>query len=243
MASGLDYWLSPDTMVGFALGVGLMSWDVQGGNGSGDGTIFQGRVYGRKAFGPVYLSGALAGSYQDMETERASGSAVLTADYNAFNVGARIEGGYNLATASGATLTPYGAVQAQWLHTPSYSEDSSSSLALSLEESDTIATRTEIGLWVNRTFTLASGKPFSLFGRLGWAHNFDDDTNLRAAFQSVSGSDFTVAGAQSSRNLALVTAGAEVDLDDGWSVNGKLDGELGSSSQTYQASGRVAYRW
>ncbi|WP_321343441.1 autotransporter outer membrane beta-barrel domain-containing protein [Breoghania sp.] len=243
MASGIDYWLSPETTVGFALGIGRMSWDVEAGNGGGTGNILQGGLYGRHTFGPAYLAGALSASYQDTHTERTSSGAILEADYNAFNIGARIEAGYNLASGSRTVFTPYGALQAQWLHTPSYSESGTSALTLGFEENNTVATRTEIGLWINKTFTLDSGKPFSLFGRLGWAHNFDTDVNLQAAFQSVSGSDFTVAGSGMARNLALVTLGGEFDLDNGWSMTAKLDGELGSRSQTYQASGRIAYRW
>ncbi len=243
MASGVDYWLSPETTLGFALGIGRLSWDVEAGNGSGKGNILQGGIYGRHAFGQAYLAGALSGSYQDTHTERASGGAILEADYNAFNIGARIEAGYNLASGSNTVFTPYGALQAQWLHTPSYSESGAPALALAFEESSTIAPRAEVGLWINKTFTLASGRPFSLFGRLGWAYNFDTDVNMQAAFQSVPGSGFTVAGAGMARNLALVTLGGEFDLDNGWSMTAKLDGELSGRSQTYQASGRIAYRW
>ena len=52
-----------------------------------------------------------------------------------------------------------------------------------------------------------------------------------------------VNGAAPPHNLALVTAGAELRLRDGWSLLGKLDGELGKGAQTCTGTGQLRYTW
>ncbi|MDJ0931073.1 autotransporter outer membrane beta-barrel domain-containing protein [Breoghania sp.] len=221
--TGVDKWLSPETSIGLSLGLGRMSWNVEDGNGTGEGRVFQLGAYGHHRSGPLYLylSAGVAGAYQDLSTDRTYSTASLKGHLNGYNVGARIEADL-LLPADRTIFMPYGAVQTQWLHTPAYTEGGPALLAMSFDEGDTIASRTELGLWVNQIFTLDSGKPFALFGRVGWAHNFNDSLNIDAA---------------------MISAGTAFELNDGWSVAGKLEGELGGSSQTYQASGRIAYRW
>jgi uncharacterized protein with beta-barrel porin domain len=52
-----------------------------------------------------------------------------------------------------------------------------------------------------------------------------------------------VNGAAPPADLALVTAGLEWQLRNGWSVLAKLDGEFGKGSQTYEATARLRYVW
>ncbi len=50
-------------------------------------------------------------------------------------------------------------------------------------------------------------------------------------------------GAAPPHNLALLTAGAELRLANGWAVMGKFDGEFANGSQTYTGTARVRYAW
>ena len=147
VVTGFDKWLSPETSVGLSLGLGRMSWNVEDNNGSGDGRVFQLGAYGRHRSGPLYLSGGVAGAYQDLSTDRTYGSATLKGHLSAYNIGARVEAGL-LLPANNVIFAPYGAVQTQWLHTPAYAENGSALLAMSFDKSDTIASRTELGVWV-----------------------------------------------------------------------------------------------
>jgi len=57
VAAGLDYKLSADTLIGFALAGGGTSWSLAQGLGGGRSDVFQAGLYGSQKFGPWYLSG------------------------------------------------------------------------------------------------------------------------------------------------------------------------------------------
>jgi outer membrane autotransporter protein len=121
-AGGLDYHLSRDTLVGFALAGGGTNWSLAEGLGSGRSDAFQAGVYGATRSGPAYVAAAFAFANHWMFTDRfAFAGDHLTANFNAQSLGGRLEGGYRFATIFGG-LTPYAAVQAQSFRTPSYSE-------------------------------------------------------------------------------------------------------------------------
>src|ERR1700730_10120086 len=60
VAAGLDYHLTPDTVLGFALAGGGTDWNLSQGLGSGKSDAFQAGIYGTTRWGPAYLAGAFA---------------------------------------------------------------------------------------------------------------------------------------------------------------------------------------
>jgi uncharacterized protein with beta-barrel porin domain len=52
-----------------------------------------------------------------------------------------------------------------------------------------------------------------------------------------------VNGATPPTDLALLTAGTELNMRNGWSVLGKFDSELAQRSRTYSGTARVRYTW
>ena len=121
-AGGLDYRLTPNTVVGVALAGGGTNWSLAQGLGGGKSDAFQAGVYGVTRSGPAYLAAAFAFTNHWMSTDRfAFAGDHLTASFNAQSLGARVESGYRFATAFGG-LAPYAAIQAQSFRTPTYSE-------------------------------------------------------------------------------------------------------------------------
>jgi uncharacterized protein with beta-barrel porin domain len=59
-AGGMDYHVSPNTVVGFALAGGGTNWSLTNGLGGGRSDAFQAGAYGITREGPAYLGGALA---------------------------------------------------------------------------------------------------------------------------------------------------------------------------------------
>src|SRR5262249_8710435 len=57
-AGGLDYRLSPNSVVGLALAGGGTGWSLTQGLGSGKSDAFQAGVYGATRSGPAYLAAA-----------------------------------------------------------------------------------------------------------------------------------------------------------------------------------------
>ena len=253
-ASGLDYRVTPYTLVGFALAGGSTNFGLSDGLGSGRSDMFQAAVYSMTRVNAVYVSAALAYAWHDVSTDRfvtVAGTDHLTADFSANNVGGRIEGGYRFAIpgvfdSSGFGVTPYAAFQMQAFHTPSYSEIAASgspTFALAYDARTTTATRTELGSWVDKTYALDRNNALSLFGRVAWAHDWYSDPSVTAAFESLPGSSFTVIGAAPVHDSALLSAGTQLSMRNGWSVMAKLDSEFAPRSQTYIGTGQLRYTW
>ena len=253
-AAGLDYRLTPNTVVGFAVAGGSTNFNVAGGYGSGHSDMFQAAVYSTTRINAVYLSTALAYSSHRVSTSRyltVAGTDNLTAEYFANDIAGRIEGGYRFAVlegfdGSGFGVTPYGAVQLQAFRTPSYGEVASSgtpTFALAYEGRTTTTLRTELGLWFDKSYRVDRNGALTLFGRAAWAHDTFSDPSVVASFRALSGSSFTEFGATPVHDSLLLTAGTEWSMRNGWALMGKLDGEFARGSRTYIGTARVRYAW
>jgi uncharacterized protein with beta-barrel porin domain len=85
-AAGLDYRVSPDTVLGIALAGAGTGWDLSGGGGSGHSDAFQAGLYAKHQLGAAYLSGALVFANYWTSTTRTvtvAGTDTLKADFNA----------------------------------------------------------------------------------------------------------------------------------------------------------------
>jgi uncharacterized protein with beta-barrel porin domain len=127
-ATGLDYRITPYSIVGFALGGGGTNFGIANGVGGGRSDMFQAAVYGLTRVDAAYVSAALAYGWHNETTNRTvtvAGFDQLTANFNANNIAGRVEGGFRFAVPGildlpGFGLTPYGALQLQAFYTPSY---------------------------------------------------------------------------------------------------------------------------
>ncbi len=244
VAGGMDYRVSPYTVVGFSLAGGGTGWGLANALGSGYSEALQVGGYGISWFGRAYVSGALAFTNNWFTTNRTALGDQLTANFSGQSYGVRVEGGYRVPVYATVGVTPYAALQAQDFSTPSYSETDKTGGGLGLSYAAMNATdvRTELGARFDDP-TLLYGKPLILFGRLAWAHDFVSNPALSAAFEALPGSSFTVNGAPIPQNSALTTAGAQYFLAANWSVIAKFDGEFANGSQTYAGSGTLRYTW
>ena len=131
VAAGVDYKLSPDTMLGFALAGGGTGWGLSQGLGGVNSDAFQAGLYGSQRFGPWYVSAAGSFANYWMSTSRTvtiPATETLNASFLAQSWGARAEACYKLPWAP-YNLTPYAAFQMQTFATPAYSESSTSGSA------------------------------------------------------------------------------------------------------------------
>jgi uncharacterized protein with beta-barrel porin domain len=243
-AGGMDYHVTPNAVVGFALAGGGTNWGLANGLGGGRSDAFQAGIYGITRAGPAYLAGALAFANHWFTTSRAALGDQLTANFVGQSYGARLEGGYRYAVLPTIGVTPYAALQAQDFHTPRYSEADLTGGGFGLTYAAMNATdvRTELGGRFDNP-TLLAGRPLILRGRVAWAHDFVANPALGAVFQGLPGSNFIVNGAPIPRDSALTSAGAEMFLTPNWTLLAKFDGEFARGSRTYAGSGTVRYTW
>jgi T5SS/PEP-CTERM-associated repeat protein len=243
-AAGLDYHLTPNTVVGFALGGGGTNWSLSQGLGGGKSDAFQAGLYGATRWGPAYLAADFAFTNHWMSTDRTAVGNHLTADFNAQSYGGRLEGGYRFATPF-VGVTPYAAIQAQSFHTPGFTETDviANGFGLGFGSRDATDTRSELGTRFDRVVAVYSNAVLALRGRVAWAHDWVSDATLLPVFQSLPGASFIVNGATLPKNSALTSAGAELRLADGVTLLAKFDGEFASHSSTYAGTGTIRYRW
>jgi uncharacterized protein with beta-barrel porin domain len=243
-AGGMDYHVSPTTVVGFALAGAGTNWGLANTLGTGRSDAFQAGAYSISWFGPAYVAGALAFTNHWFTTGRTALGDQLSANFTGQTYGARLEGGYRVGVLPVLGVTPYGAVQFQDFHTPAYSESDTTGggFGLSYNAQNATDVRTELGSRLDAP-TLLYGWPLVLYGRAAWAHDFVNNPSLGAVFQALPGGSFTVNGAAIPHDSALTTAGAQLFLTPNWTLLAKFDGEFANSSQTYAGSGTLRYTW
>ncbi len=247
VAAGADYLLSPNTLLGFALGGGGTSFGAANGLGSGSSDLFQAGVYARHTMGNAYVAGALAYGWQDVTTDRTvtiAGADHLRARFKANALSGRLEGGYRYATPW-MGITPYAAAQFTSLYLPGYGEQAVSganTFALNYAGRDVTAARGELGLRTDRSYALETAI-LTLRSRAAWAHDFNPDRAISATFQTLPGASFVVNGAASAHDAALVTGAAEVKWLNGFSLSGTFEGEFSNVTRSYAGKGIARYQW
>ena len=246
-AAGAEYWLSPQTLAGFALAGGGTGFAVDNG-GTGRSDLFQAGAYLRHTNGPTYISAALAYGWQDVTTDRTvtiAGVDRLRAEYNANAWSGRVEGGYRFVAPWIGGITPYAAGQSTMLDLPAYAESvvsGSGTFALAYNAKSVTDTRTEFGLRTDKSFAIADGI-LTLRSRLAWAHDFSPDRSVAATFRALPGASFIADGASQAADSALVTASAETKWLNGWTAAATFEGEFSDVTRSYAGKGAVRYAW
>ena len=248
MATGWDYAMGGDALIGVALAGGGTRWDLGTAGGNGESTFLQAGLYGSKRYGQSYLSLAGAYAWHGMSTRRevtVDGRDILEADFSAHSFSGRVEAGRRYGAGSTFGFTPYGAFQAQAMLLPGYEESATAGddeFALSYDERTATAMRSELGLWADAA--LGGDSSFArLFGRVAWAHDWVSDASVTAAFPALGGTGFTVTGADVPDDLALVTAGAEISLSETARINASFDGEFAPDYESYAGSVALRFIW
>ncbi len=244
-AAGLNYRLSPEAIIGFALAGGGTNWGLHDGLGGGSSDDFLAGVYGEQLFGRAYVKGALSFGGHWASTDRYALGDHLTANLDAYALGGRAEGGYRLGTISGVSITPYAALQVESLHIPGYNETdvTGGGFGLSYGSRTATETRSKLGARISRRFVLDNSKILEMRFGAAWAHSWYTDPSVTASFQALPGASFIVNGATPSRDSALLSAGAKLYLADGVSLGARFAGEFGQHSQTYTGFGVLSYHW
>ena len=247
-AGGMDYHVVPNMTLGFGLAGAGTNWSLDQNLGTGRSDAFQAGVYAKTHSGPAYLSAALAFANHWFTTDRTAALGdQLQAKFDGQSYGGRLEAGYRYGlpvTGYIIGVTPYAAVQAQSLHTPSYGETdlTGGGFGITYNAMTATDTRSELGARAD-DLTMLGAMPLILRARLAWAHDWTTNPALDAAFQSLPGSAFIVNGAAPPKNSALTTAAAELRMTANWSLIGKFDGEFANSAQIYAGTGTLRYTW
>lgn len=248
-AVGVDYLLSPRTVMGLALAGGGTSASVAN-SGTARSDLFQAGAFVRHKSGAAYVAAGLGYGWQDITTDRTvtvSGVDRLRAEFHANAWSGRVEGGYRLTVLSmkGFGITPYVAAQFTTVALPAYAESAVSgagTFALSYSGRNVTDSRSEIGVRTDRAFAIRDGL-LTVNGRLAWAHDFDPDRWAAATLLALPASGFTVNGAAQGRDAVLTSLGADINWLNGWSVRAGFEGAFSDASRSYAGKGLLRYTW
>ena len=253
-ATGLDYRIRPDAVVGLAFSRAASDFSLSKGFGEGEIDLTQVAIYGRKDFNAAYVTSALSFGWNEVSTERFLTQGAVDrfdASFSTYDIAAQIEAGYRVDVPDVTYLpghgwvTPYASLQVHSFHTPSYGETAqsgSTAFALNYDKNTTTSTFTEIGARLGRTFALADSAQLTLRTGLAWAHDGWSDESMQASFRSLPGG-FQVNGADSNQDFLVVSAGTQLAFDNGLAVSGVFDGRFSKDAQSYSGTAKLSYRW
>lgn len=242
LATGAEYRLTPDSLFGVALAGGSANWRLSDGLGSGNSNSILAGIYGSTWFGPAYVASSMTLSNHWFSTGRNVLGSQLTGSFMGESYGAKLEGGYRIDAHPMLAVTPYWSLQLQDGHVQAYRESSAGSFGLAYASSNLTDIRTELGVRLeSRQFMM--GAPLILSGKLAWAHDSLGTIASSAAFQALPGSDFIVNGTPSPTDAALVTARAQWQVADHWSIAAQIHTESASNAQSYGGTGEVRFAW
>ncbi|MDR3475666.1 MAG: ice-binding family protein [Devosia sp.] len=243
IAAGIDYHITSDSKVGFAVAGGGTNFDLADGLGGGHSWMAEVAAYGEKDFGRGYVSAAVGYGYHVETTSRYvtfAGVDNLTAQFTAQDLAAQVEGGYHFGL-----FTPYAAVRGHAFAIPAYSESAASgnsTFALSYDGQVVLTARTEVGARFDWTTDFDNGT-LGLHASAAWAHDYWSGASITASFLELPGSTFAVNGATPAADSLLVSAGVDLGLRSGLTLAALVNGGFARNAQTYGGSLHLGYTW
>jgi uncharacterized protein with beta-barrel porin domain len=247
-AAGVDYKLTPNSVVGFALAGGGTNWSLASALGTGRSDMFEGGIYGLSRWGNFYVGADAAVGNHWMSTQRFALGDQLTANFNGQIYGMRGEAGYRYAVTPLIGITPYAALQSQWFHTGNYSEtditNPANGIALSYTSMTANDSKSELGARFDDR-TMIGSMPLVVRARLAWAHDWVSTPAMNAFFTALPlpGANFTVFGAPLPHDSAVTSLAAELHFAPRWTATAKFYGDFASGYQSYAGTGTLRYSW
>lgn len=148
-------------------------------------------------------------------------------------------------------MTPFAGIGVQAFTQNGYTESSrdlinggAGVLALTMQGQTTTSVRSALGSQFAHTFTVDDRTTITPRLKLGWAHEFNTERNMTAAFSTLgAGQTFTVAGARAASDALLVTAGLDVDIGGMVRLYAKFDGDFSGQAESWSGTGGIRLFW
>jgi subtilase-type serine protease len=209
--AGIDYAITPDILVGIALGGSGSNFSVSDRQTNGTAAGGEGGVYALGRWDGFYAAGTLAyGRYNVSTTRTVSGFGLTAENKGSFDAGiltGRLESGYTFATPN-VNVTPFLAYQPSWIALPGYSESAetgTSSLGLAVQSKTATSQPVSLGVQVDRTFPVGEEWSLTPMARAAWVHEFATERSLSVGLQADPAATFQVQGAPAAGNAALLS--------------------------------------
>jgi outer membrane autotransporter protein len=247
---GFDYRLSPELLVGLAVGYSHDDATVGGPGANGKVDAFQFGGYGGYVNGPWHLDGIFSYGYLKTDTKRFInvGPIHQEADgsYNGGVFSLSTEGGY-VFKFDWLTVEPTVGLNYAHLSQDSFNETGTASdgnnYGLSVNSVDMDSLRSALGVRLAAQFGKKDGVQFIPALRAGWEHEFMDKTaDVNARFVGGSG-DFNVRGVELGADSGVLGAGLTVAFNKAIQGFVNYDANLNKRMSSQGVSGGLSYSW
>jgi outer membrane autotransporter protein len=245
-AFGLDRLVSPDLLVGFAIGGSAANFSVPDRLTSGQLQGGHIGVYGIKEWGALYTAGSLSYSRFDNQTNRMivgiGPAEAVKGSFASNQISGRFELGWR-QTSERYSVTPFVAIEATQLWQAGYTETSTGILALTYAAHSVSSLPLFLGVQFDTRLVQDNGWVFSPFLRLAWVHEFQPDRQIEASLISLSMPSFTVAGARAASDAFKINSGAQLAFNRSVALFGTFEGEFSGRTESYAGSGGLKVSW
>lgn len=241
---GIDYQLTPNYLVGIALGGSDGEFSVPGRATYGSTTGGQIGLYDIVRFGAFYGASSTSFSYFTNTTTRdVAGfgglpSEIERGSFASHEFRSRLEFGREAAGMFGlsGTITPFVALEIADLRANGFGEQTVAGgpgvFALNVSGQSTADVPAFLGLRL-RTAMAVSGMSFSPSLQVAYVHEFAPYRQQTAAIADLPGSTFLIDGARPGRDGAQVKAGGEFAIGPATAFFANFDGEFSGSNELY----------
>ncbi|WP_175577198.1 autotransporter domain-containing protein [Rhizobium oryziradicis] len=249
---GIDYQVSPNVLIGAAVGETSSRSHADGVGASGDATGLHIAAYSSLRFDRSYITLSETFSHFDNDTSRGVegfgllGSEHLSASFASSEWRTRVEGGHSFDVERNLTLTPFAAVEYASYRTNGYSERSSapsSAFVLSFADRTTISLPVSVGLRTSGSFSLDDSWTVAPTASAAYVHEFKPARDMTASLAAIPANAFTMSGPRAAEDSADLRLGLTFASKSGLSLSGELKGSFSSASTAIGAKASLKYSW
>ncbi|MES0879314.1 autotransporter outer membrane beta-barrel domain-containing protein [Roseibium sp. SCP14] len=204
---------------------------------------YQVSLYGSYDFGNNWVAdGIFSYVRHQYDSRRGTTLDTATADFGANQFGIRFDVSKAFAFGNGFAVLPKAGLAWSGLYQESY-EESGSSLAQSVDASDTQRFRSNVSVEVQKLVAVSDELAIIPSARLGWSHDFlTEGTDVSARF--VGGGDgFISTGQALTADTLQVRAGLEIVRNDQLHVDLGANGAFATGFQDYGGQLRVSWNF
>ncbi|MGE4351341.1 MAG: autotransporter outer membrane beta-barrel domain-containing protein [Bdellovibrionales bacterium] len=220
--AGADYRIAEQSFVGMALTY-LHSSFTTGDYGDLQSDSMAVSLYGTTTFAQkAYMDGYVSLGYLSMDSERtifASGTTPrASADPDGFQFAAKAETGYSMKDADW-TYGPYAGFRLAYADFDDLSEEDAGSYNLRVQGFNTLSAIGSLGIDGGRRFVMSNGGVLLPSLRLGYNHEFGDDTaSIKAEYINLANSRFTTKTDKKSRDWINLSPSLTASLPNDWTL-------------------------
>ncbi len=265
IGGGVDAQITPNALIGVALSGGASYFKVPGRATKGSLDSFHSGLYGAWHEEDYYATGVFSYDvFHNVESRQAVIPGVTlpsplfvdgpyrvpgytenpSGAFSSTSFSGHLEAGYH-TSFDGLQVTPFAGLEFGSLNMDGFTEVNGhmpSVIGLSYAGRTVVSLPSLLGVQLDTNFDLGNGEVLSAWVRSTWKHEFDINRTTMSSFISAPGFEFSVHGAQPSRDSALTDLGVRLDLGNSLAVYGNFSGQFGGKSSGYAGSAGVSLK-